>query len=139
MGRGVDFSAIRALTRALMSCESLDLGEVFAAAADPSRLDVDPLFHGDLEVGGAVNIGDVPLRRRVIVSDGLLVDSEGLLQALNTASKCGLAVRRFFFPLGDGGAEPGDKFSEGVLRDVVEGQEGIDRGAREDGIRRLYG
>jgi hypothetical protein len=139
MGGGVDFSPIRALTRALASCKSFDFGEVLATAADPLGFDVDPLFHGDLEIGGAVNVRDVPLRWRVIVSDGLLMDGEGFLQALNVASKCGLVARCFFFPLRDGGAKPGDEFSESVLGDVVEGQERVDHGARGDGISRLYG
>jgi hypothetical protein len=139
MGGGVDLGAIRAFTRTLASCEPFDLWKVFAAAADPLRFEVDPLFHGDLEVRGTVDIGDVPLRWRVVVADSLFVDSEGLLQALNAASKCGLVARRFLFTLGDGGAEASDEFSEGVLGDIVEGQERVDRSTREDGVSRLYG
>jgi hypothetical protein len=137
-GGGVDLSAIRALTRTLASCEAFDLGEVFAASTDPARLEVDPLFHRDLEVRGAADIGDVPLRWRVFVPDGILMYGKGFLQALNAASKWGLVVRRFLFALGDGGAEAGNEFSEGVLRDVVKGQEGVDCGAWGDGISRLY-
>jgi hypothetical protein len=136
---GVYFSAIRALTRTLASGEPFDLWEVFAAAADPSRLEVDPLWHRDLEVRGAVVVGDVPFRWCVVIPDGLFVNGEGLLQALNAASKCGLVARRFFLAFRDGGAETGDEFSEGVLGNVVEGEECVDRGARGDGISRLNG
>jgi hypothetical protein len=129
---------IRALTRTFASCEALDLGEVFAAATDPACLEVDSLFHGDLEVRGTADISNVPLGWCIVVADGFFMHEEGILQALNAASKCGLVARRFLFALGNGGAEPSNEFSECVLGDVVEGQEGIDRGAGGDGISRLY-
>jgi hypothetical protein len=106
---------------------------------DPSRFEVDPLFHGDLKVRGAVDIGDVPLRWCVIVPDGLLMDGEGFFQALNAASKCGLVARCLFLALGDGGTEASDEFSESVLGDIVEGQEGVDCSAGRDWIGCLYG
>jgi hypothetical protein len=134
-GGGEDFGAIRALA----SCEAFDLGKVFAASPDPARFEVDPLFHGDLEVRGAADIGDVPLRWRVVIPDGIPVYSKGFLQALNAASKCGLVARCLLFALGNGGAEASDEFSEGVLGDVVKGQEGVDRSARGDGVSHLYG
>jgi hypothetical protein len=137
-GGGVDLGAIRALTRTLASCESFDLGEVFAVATDPARLEIDSLFHRDFEVRGAVGVRDVPLGWYVIFAGGFFVYEEGLLQALNAASKCGLVARYFLFALGNGGAEASDEFSEGVLGDVVKGQEGVDRGAGGDGISRLY-
>jgi hypothetical protein len=121
-GGGVNLGVIRALTRTLASCEAFDLGEVLVASADPARLEVDPLWHGDLEVRGTPVVSDVPFRGSVFIPDSLFVYGEGLLQARNAASKWGLTARHFFFVLRDGGAEAGDEFSEGVLGDVVEGE-----------------
>jgi hypothetical protein len=125
-GGGVELGAIRALTRTLVSSEALDLGVVFLAAADPACFEVDPLFHGDLEVRGLTDVGNVPFGWHVIILDGFFMGEELVFQALNAATKCRLMIHLLFFMLGDGGTEPGNEFSEGILADVVKGHEGAD-------------